>query len=85
MGNTVSKDGDREKAAAANRAAMPKFSAWVDSFRAVQPNGVRVLHADEGGKTLGAEPVYRTMNADQWLDYVNDPNPRPLGFQMERL
>jgi hypothetical protein len=24
------------------------------------------------------------MNADEWLAYVNDPNPRPLGFPMER-
>lgn len=70
MGNTVSKDGDREKAAAANRAALLLFSAWVDRFGVFGP--LRVLWAKEGGKELGREPVYgRTMNADQWLHYVS--------------
>ena len=62
---------------------MPEFSAWLDSWRRVIP-GLRVTYACEGGKTLGKPRQDRTMNADEWLAYVNDPNPRPLGFPLER-
>lgn len=65
---------------AANRAADPEFAAWVDGMRArFGATLTRVEWPD--GRTWGEADKGRWMNADEWIDYVNDPNPRPLGVQ----
>lgn len=71
-------DGAREKADA-NRVADPEMAGWLDDMRSrFGATLTRVEWPD--GRTWGPEPApTRTMNADQWLDYVNDPEPRALG------
>lgn len=70
--------GARENANA-NRAADPEMAGWLDDMRSrFGATLTRVEWPD--GRTWGPEPApTRTMNADQWLDYLNDPEPRALG------
>jgi hypothetical protein len=59
------------KAKADNRARMPGTAAIVDALRAEFGPDVKVLHAKEGGREVGAAPALgRSMNADQWLHYI---------------
>ena len=76
--------GAREKADA-SRAADPQMAAWLDDMRSrFGATLTRVEWPD--GRTWGPEPApTRTMNADQWLDYVNDPEPRALGRDRLRI
>lgn len=69
---------------AANRAADPEFAGWLDGMRSrFGATLTRVEWPD--GRTWGTVQEARvTMNADEWIDYVNDPNPRPLGVQWQR-
>jgi hypothetical protein len=70
--------GAREKADA-NRAADPEMAAWLDDMRSrFGATLTRVEWPD--GRTWGAKPEkWRTLNATEWLDYLNDPEPRALG------
>lgn len=61
----------RDAQAAANRALMPETARIVDAYRAAFGKKVRVIWAEEGGRTVGARfPVPRWMTADQWIHYV---------------
>lgn len=73
--------GAREKADA-NRAADPEMAGWLDDMRSrFGATLTRVEWPD--GRTWGTVREARiTMTADEWIDYVNDPNPRPLGVQV---
>ena len=61
-----------------NRAADPEFAGWLDEMRSrFGATRTRVEWPD--GRTWGTVREVRiTMTADEWLDYVNDTNPRPL-------
>lgn len=72
-----------DSVAARNRAAMPVLAAWVDELRRVF-GPVRVRHLREAGLELGKPQEEPTMNADEWLAYVNDRNQRSLGKPWER-
>lgn len=69
--------GAREKADA-NRAADPEMAGWLDGMRSrFGATLTRVEWPD--GRTWGTVREVRiTMTADEWIEYVNDPNPRPL-------
>ena len=71
-------------AADRNRAADPEMAAWLDGMRS--RFGVTLTRVEwPDGRTWGPEQEARvTMNADEWIDYVNDPSPRPLGVQWQR-
>lgn len=61
-----------------NRAADMEMAAWVDGMRArFGATLTRVEWPD--GRTWGEADKGRWMNADEWIEYVNDPDPRPLG------
>lgn len=62
-----------------NRAADPEFAGWLDGMRSrFGATLTRVEWPD--GRTWGTVREARiTMTADEWIEYVNDPNPRPLG------
>ncbi len=53
MGNAVITEEQRAASAAANRANMPEFSAFVDFVREIFGKGCRVRYAHENGFTLG--------------------------------
>jgi len=74
---------------AANRAKAPTIAAWWDDWfpRFGMPDALSVRDPETGHLWKRGElarDTGRSMNADEWLAYVNDPNPRPLGFPMER-
>lgn len=63
---------DRQKskgARADNRSAFPATARIVDEFRAEFGDGVKLIHAEEGGKTIGRKPPEpkRFVMVDQWL------------------
>lgn len=61
----------RDAQAAANRALMPETARIVDAHRAAFGKNVRVIWAEEGGRTVGTRPpVPRSMTADQWIQFV---------------
>lgn len=64
-----------------NRAADPEMAAWLDDMRSrFGATLARVEWPD--GRTWGTAREARiTMTADEWIDYVNDSNPRTLGVQ----
>lgn len=64
-----------------NRAADPEFAGWLDGMRS--RFGATLTRVDwPDGRSWGTVREARiTMTADEWLDYVNDSNPRPLGVQ----
>ena len=50
---------------------MPETAKIVDAFRAAFGKSVRVVWAEEGGRTVGErQPVPRSMTVDQWTHYV---------------
>lgn len=60
---------DRQKKELDNRAAFPATALILDEFRAAFGDGVKLIYAEEGGKTLGrkqAEPE-RFVTVDGWL------------------
>lgn len=59
----------QESTAANNRAAFPATAAIVDAFRAEFGDGVKLIHAEEGGRTVGRKPPEpkRFVMVDQWL------------------
>lgn len=67
---------------ARNRAADSEFAGWLDDMRSrFGATLTRVEWPD--GRTWGTVREVRiSMTADEWLDYVNDPNPRPLGVDV---
>lgn len=60
------KEGERSD----NRAAFPATAAVVDEFRAAFGTDVKLVFAEEGGRTIGRKPrePLRYVSADQWLD-----------------
>jgi hypothetical protein len=71
-------------AADRNRAADPEFAAWLDGMRSrFGATLTRVEWPD--GRTWGTVREARiTMTADEWIDYVNDPNPRRHSCQAQK-
>lgn len=59
----------KEIAAADNRAAFPSTALIVDEFRTAFGDGVKLVYAEEGGKTIGRKPPEpkRFMTVDDWL------------------
>lgn len=59
----------KESAAADNRSAFPATALIVDEFREVFGEGVKLVYAEEGGKTIGRKPAEprRFVDADGWL------------------
>lgn len=59
----------KESAAADNRSAFPATALIVDEFRAAFGDGVKLVYAEEGGKTVGKKPAEpkRFVTADGWL------------------
>lgn len=59
----------KESAAADNRSAFPATALIVDEFRAAFGDGVKLVYAEEGGKTIGRKPAEpkRWVTADGWL------------------
>lgn len=59
----------RETQTADNRAAFPATAAVVDNFRAIFGDGVKLIFAEEGGKTIGKKPARAKhfVTAEQWL------------------
>lgn len=59
----------KEFAADDNRAAFPATALIVDEFREAFGDGVKLVYAEEGGKTIGRKPAEpkRWVTADGWL------------------
>lgn len=47
-----------------NRREMPGVAAIVDEFRAIFGAGVKVLHAEEGGREIGKPPPFDGTDVD---------------------
>lgn len=47
----------KELAAADNRALFPATALIVDEFRAAFGDGVKLVYAEEGGRTIGRKPA----------------------------
>ncbi len=58
-----------ELARAANRSAFPETAKIVDMFREQFGGDVKLLYAEEGGKTVGKPRPLATrfLTAEQWL------------------
>lgn len=52
-----------------NRSSFPATALIVDEFRKVFGEGVKLVYAEESGKTIGRKPAEpkRFMTADVWL------------------
>lgn len=59
----------KEITAADNRSAFPATALIVDEFRAAFGDDVKLVYAEEGGKTIGRKPAEpkRVVTADGWL------------------
>lgn len=62
-----------EAVRASNRAEFPETSRIVDKFRAEFGPGVKLVYAEENGKTIGKkpEPATNLMTLAQWFK-IND-------------
>lgn len=70
---TMSTCDQQKKAAerADNRAQFPNAAAVVDMFRAVFGPGVKLLYAEEDGRTIGKKPPapVKFIWAEDWLKF----------------
>lgn len=67
-----------------NRAADPEFAEWLDDMRSMFAAELARVEWPDGRIWGTVREIRISMSAAEWLDYVNDPNPRPLGVQWQR-